>query len=321
MAITRTKFGIGIEDDFKLDHETMALVRSDFLGRVLRDLDDIYKYKTGKLLLVYIQGEIEAGKSVTIKANKRRENQQIRGARRAIRVAPPPNRGPSSASTATSSGPASSFNTPGLLRSSESSSSSSADALPGPRSTLGVFALSHPSPESSSTTVVTSSGSAPSLTDSSPSEVSLSLITETKAAMAKESSAIYYSEGRTWSEDKDQTGGSGARKIRRVLCVDYDPCNANYAFDTPSWLVLAHELIHALHYLTGSAVDGETDFDGERVKNEEMSTVGLGAWKGNVFTENRLRKEAGLRDRPRYSRSAPHLVQTKVQSTSSSSSI
>jgi len=55
---------------------------------------------------------------------------------------------------------------------------------------------------------------------------------------------------------------------------------------TPSFIVLAHELIHSLHHLTGSRLrDGN---------EEERRTTGIGAYANDELTENAFRQAFGL---------------------------
>lgn len=87
------------------------------------------------------------------------------------------------------------------------------------------------------------------------------------------------------------------------VSVTYDPIDARYEnsdYENPTWIVLAHELIHALHYLTGTKQEGESLHGGKSVKNEELQTVGLGKFAGAAITENRLRDEAKLTLRAQY---------------------
>lgn len=66
---------------------------------------------------------------------------------------------------------------------------------------------------------------------------------------------------------------------------------------TPPFIVLAHELIHAQHYLWGVRYDAKED--------EENRTTGVGKFRGAMepmVSENRLRREAGLPERLAYTR-------------------
>lgn len=70
----------------------------------------------------------------------------------------------------------------------------------------------------------------------------------------------------------------------------------------PSWVGLAHELIHAYYNLKGKGrPDSEEEFNVTgNVKKEEMLTVGLGAGPHRSITENKIRAEAGLPLRTTY---------------------
>ena len=71
-------------------------------------------------------------------------------------------------------------------------------------------------------------------------------------------------------------------------------------FVTPSgsrrpFIGLAHELIHALHYTTGTRLRG-----GDEPGNEEFQTVGLGQYEGSAITERKIRAAFGIADRTQY---------------------
>jgi hypothetical protein len=70
--------------------------------------------------------------------------------------------------------------------------------------------------------------------------------------------------------------------------------------NTPTWVALAHELIHALHQLSGTSYKEEVRAPGGGVKREEMITTGLGVYKNTRLSENAIRREAGLPLRPHY---------------------
>jgi len=55
-------------------------------------------------------------------------------------------------------------------------------------------------------------------------------------------------------------------------------------------IVLAHELIHCLHNLTGNNAD----------KDEEIRTTGIGKYADEAMSENALRREFGLPERQSY---------------------
>jgi hypothetical protein len=60
---------------------------------------------------------------------------------------------------------------------------------------------------------------------------------------------------------------------------------------TYPFIALAHELIHSLHCLTGTRMDG---------KAEELKTVGLDPYSGEAITENNIRAEHGIALRTQY---------------------
>jgi len=66
------------------------------------------------------------------------------------------------------------------------------------------------------------------------------------------------------------------------MLQDYDPAMG--------FVTLAHELIHALHYMKGK----------HRGKDEENYTVGLKGFEKEEFTENSIRKEHGINLRQKY---------------------
>jgi Effector protein len=70
---------------------------------------------------------------------------------------------------------------------------------------------------------------------------------------------------------------------------------------TPTWLALAHELIHALHHLSGTTYrEKVTTPGGQEVKREEMFTTGLGPYQNTRMSENAIRREVGLKEREYY---------------------
>lgn len=69
--------------------------------------------------------------------------------------------------------------------------------------------------------------------------------------------------------------------------------------NTPSYIALGHELIHALHVISGDVVK-EYDWNTDGAIIEEARTVGLGPYAGKRITENALRKEWGLTLRTYY---------------------
>jgi hypothetical protein len=69
----------------------------------------------------------------------------------------------------------------------------------------------------------------------------------------------------------------------------------------PSWIGLAHELIHAYYNLKGKGLPAGTiqNVNGP-VEQEEMATVGLGPGPHRSITENMIRGEAGIPLRETY---------------------
>lgn len=69
----------------------------------------------------------------------------------------------------------------------------------------------------------------------------------------------------------------------------------------PSWVGLAHELIHAYYNLKGKGKSAGTIMNvNGPVEQEEMATVGLGPGPHRSITENIIRGEAGLPLRTTY---------------------
>ncbi len=70
--------------------------------------------------------------------------------------------------------------------------------------------------------------------------------------------------------------------------------------NTPTYIALGHELIHALHVISGDVVK-EYDWSTDGAIIEEARTVGLGPYAKSRITENALRKEWSLPLRTYYS--------------------
>ena len=68
---------------------------------------------------------------------------------------------------------------------------------------------------------------------------------------------------------------------------------------TPAYIALGHELIHALHVISGDVVK-EYSWKTDGAIIEEARTVGLGPYASKRITENALRKEWGLAQRTYY---------------------
>jgi Effector protein len=98
--------------------------------------------------------------------------------------------------------------------------------------------------------------------------------------------------GPGWSEELRLVRWNTAETPRSS--DDFDQMN-----DIPAFIILGHELVHALHSASGS-----TDYAGNFSDNkaiEEAMTVGLGPWKDNGLTENGLRSEWKLKARTTFS--------------------
>lgn len=83
----------------------------------------------------------------------------------------------------------------------------------------------------------------------------------------------------------------------------------------PVFVALAHELVHAYHYVSGmcyrAASGGLRDGGDTGLMEEEMRTVGCLKYKGEIPSENAIRGEHGLALRDRYSDiSFDHVVAT-----------
>jgi len=100
------------------------------------------------------------------------------------------------------------------------------------------------------------------------------------------------------AEKSATTPGSSA-----VTAIKY---NANMIAtpdgNRPSWIGLAHELIHAYYNLKGEGLpEGQKQMNvNGQVEKEEMATVGLGPGPHRSITENQIRKEANVPLRSTY---------------------
>lgn len=114
---------------------------------------------------------------------------------------------------------------------------------------------------------------------------------------------MIFSEGSCKPAADDKPVGRGKfSDCRSKLRIQYDPRICQYADGSPSWIVLAHELIHALHRFQGTRKPKDRTMwhDNKEVQLEELETVGLGPFMNDALTENALRKEAGLAARFQY---------------------
>ncbi len=114
--------------------------------------------------------------------------------------------------------------------------------------------------------------------------------------------------GKRLSKDKQWGGrtikfaGEGGRSIIRM----HNEATSEQVFTqlagvpTPTWIALAHELIHALHHLSGTTYSDKVVAAGGEVSREEMATTGLGVYANARISENAIRAEAGLALRTHY---------------------
>ncbi|MEM9060112.1 MAG: M91 family zinc metallopeptidase [Pseudomonadota bacterium] len=84
----------------------------------------------------------------------------------------------------------------------------------------------------------------------------------------------------------------------------------------PTYIALAHELVHAYHFVTGNcyraAWGGLVKGGNTGIMEEEMRTVGFGAYAGEVPSENAIRAEHRIPLRPNYT---PDMPFTNVTAT------
>lgn len=92
------------------------------------------------------------------------------------------------------------------------------------------------------------------------------------------------------------------------VVVEYNPkqdYTALLKLKTPSYIALAHELIHAWHWLSGNwdntlkGVSAVSNLDVRTLK-EEAYTIGAGTYKNTRISENSIRKEHKLPLRSHY---------------------
>ena len=90
-------------------------------------------------------------------------------------------------------------------------------------------------------------------------------------------------------------------RVRYSVTMDYSTV---LKLKTPSFVALAHELIHAFHFLSGNQSSDLTyDKDLERYRSsiiEEALTVGAGTYENTRISENAIRREHGLPIREFY---------------------
>jgi hypothetical protein len=78
----------------------------------------------------------------------------------------------------------------------------------------------------------------------------------------------------------------------------------HHGIRTETFIVLAHELIHALHDMSGDNYKDSVD----GVKREELYTAGVGAYRNTRISENAIRRDAGLPRRETYYGSKDELI-------------
>jgi hypothetical protein len=83
-------------------------------------------------------------------------------------------------------------------------------------------------------------------------------------------------------------GGTGTVAIMRFSNVQII---TNLGEPADPYIVLAHELIHAMHMLYGIQIDGQ---------DEERWTTGIGIFENNRLSENAFRRQFGLTLRTQY---------------------
>ncbi len=98
---------------------------------------------------------------------------------------------------------------------------------------------------------------------------------------------------------QEGSGWDGASLLR--WCPDEMP-NTGDDWDQlngiPAFIILGHELIHAMHTLRKDNRYGKGYSNDIAI--EEARTIGLGPWKDSALTENGLRQEWGLKPRTTF---------------------
>jgi len=81
--------------------------------------------------------------------------------------------------------------------------------------------------------------------------------------------------------------------------INYDPATFTLMLvENPAFVALAHELVHALHTLSGDVIKHEDPAKENLI--EEARTVGAGKYAGTRFSENAIRAEHGYAVRTFY---------------------
>lgn len=110
---------------------------------------------------------------------------------------------------------------------------------------------------------------------------------------------------KTWRKDGKtvdlKVAGAGSRTI--IYYHNLENSDQIYTrlcgVRTPTFITLAHELIHAWHHLGGNTYEETVGATGE-IKYEEMFTTGLGPFAKTRISENAIRAQANLPHRPHY---------------------
>jgi hypothetical protein len=108
--------------------------------------------------------------------------------------------------------------------------------------------------------------------------------------------------------DRIRMPGRGLSCTVRYAAFMTDGTNYKKAHQgAPSFITLAHELIHALHYLSGNVEQQSVITDkGQEVRREEMLTTGLGPYANTRLSENTIRAEHKLSRREYYTFPGDH---------------
>ena len=94
----------------------------------------------------------------------------------------------------------------------------------------------------------------------------------------------------------ENTGASGLVLFNPDLLAGPDG-------DRKTWVALAHEMVHAYHFVTGTCArkfTGSTNMD-SGLSEEEMRTIGCAGYDGEVPSENWFRESTGDPKRTTYS--------------------
>ena len=85
--------------------------------------------------------------------------------------------------------------------------------------------------------------------------------------------------------NSDEGAKRGCSIFINLLEVKY------YSDNVPFYVILGHELIHALHYANGEE---------KRGWEEDYRTIGIGEYGNEFFSENAIRREHGFVIRKEY---------------------